>query len=378
MKTLPAAAAPRTIVCLSHLAWESGLFQRPQHLMTCFAQAGHRVLYLGCAGHAAQKRALKAGTFSEGSGEFINVSYSPFTKTAETVRRHLLARQIRKQIANSSNVTLWVTHPALYPLLSSLSLGDTPIVFDSMDPFTHFERSSNDDIIHSMWLCKAAVAVFTGGRTMHEKLTDTFKALRRSTRKVHCFPSGVDWAHFAHAASPELAISPLVANLPKPVWGYFGAVDERVDADLARILCVANPQGSVVLAGPILHHPLRDGETMPNLHTPGAVPYAELPALLKGFDVCLLPFAQTDLVAQISPTKTPEYLAGGKPVVSVAIPDVETTWGDLVAVAASHDEFVVACHAAKPLTSEQCDIARHRASSWQQIADEMLAVLNGK
>lgn len=338
--------------------------------MSRFCEMGHEVCFLGCVGKKSLTSLTKTGLF-RGKGRFVNLSYSPFSERLEWLRRLWMLTETRRWLpSDKTDITLWVTHPALLP--AAKAMPHSRLVFDAMDPFTLFEKHDRDRYIaNTLTLCRKACAVFTGGHTMHEQLTGLLTDNGIETGHVRCFPSGIEWKHFAYATDSAMPVHPFVARLPKPVWGYFGAIDERVDCDLIRRLCEANASGSIVLAGPQLRQLFSESDAPDNLVLPGALHYDELPALLKGFDVCLLPFKDTELVRQLSPTKTPEYLAGHKPVVSTPIPDVQNTWGDLVHIAHSADAFVQYCRTASPPTDKQYAQARQLAPEWDTIAKDM-------
>src|SRR5690606_11599949 len=151
--------------------------------------------------------------------------------------------------------------------------------------------------------------VFTGGRSLDKSTRSMIDVLLdgqpvgRHTPPVHCLPSGIDYEHFQRALDAPAA----TPDAGAPVFGYFGAIDERMDWDLLRQLA-AQTRGRVVLAGPVIGALPQD--IPDNIHLAGALPYSGLPALLASFSVCLIPFRQTPLVQHVSPTKTPEYLAG--------------------------------------------------------------------
>ena len=175
-------------------------------------------------------------------------------------------------------------------------------------------------------LLERADVVFTGGRSLYESKRDR-------NPNVHCFPSAVDADHFARALDAELAVPDDLAGLPGPVFGYYGVVNERLDYDLIARLADAPGVGSVVLVGPTIKVDPASLPRRANLHYLGQRSYDELPAYLKGFDVCIMPWALNEATRTISPTKTLEYMAAGKPIVSTAVRDVVRDHGDLVFVA---------------------------------------------
>jgi glycosyltransferase involved in cell wall biosynthesis len=201
--------------------------------------------------------------------------------------------------------------------------------------------------------------------------------VRSPSAPVHCFPSGVDLQHFAKALDPAAVEDSPVWDLPTPRYGYFGAIDERMDWDIVTGLAAVT-DGSVILAGPILREP--PGELPDNVHLMGPVEYERLPELLAGFDVCLIPFRNSSLVEFVSPTKTPEYLAGGRPVVSTPIPDVVADYGDLVRIAATPEDFAAACIELAAQSAAPEILAREsaqRARTWDQIAGQMDEIITG-
>lgn len=369
------------IICLSHLAWEPTLFQRPQQLMLRFARAGHEMLYFGCVG-GRRVLQLKGGGGrealrgeirfpSKGSLSYENVEFSAFSSRRSALMRsmyaNLLADRAMEKPANAPRV-VWIYHPSLLTITDRLE-GDC-IVYDVMDRFDAFAKSA--DAVHAAeyTLLQRADVIFAGGRSLQSHALGQLQAVSRNV-PVHYQPSGVELQHFEQALSPALPIPADVAGLPRPIFGYFGAVDERLDFEIIGHLCASAPHASVLLIGPQLISPPK----IENLHSIGARPYKQLPAYLKAFDVALLPFLQSQLVAHISPTKTPEYLAGGKPVVSTSIPDVIRDYRDIVTFADSPEDFARKCgdlaeHPPDPW--RLCEAARSRAKTWDRISSEML------
>jgi UDP-galactopyranose mutase len=181
-----------------------------------------------------------------------------------------------------------------------------------------------------------ADVVFTGGYSLWE-------AKRGRHANIHPFPSSVDQAHFAKARVSRQEPADQAA-LPWPRLGFYGVIDERMDLDLLAALADARPNWSVVLVGPVVKVDPADLPKRANLHYLGGKAYEELPHYLGGWDVALMPFAINDSTRFISPTKTPEYLAAGLPVVSTSIRDVIFPYGNagIVHIADTPEEFIVA------------------------------------
>lgn len=235
-------------------------------------------------------------------------------------------------------------------------------VYDCMDELANFKFAPPELAVLERELMTAADVVFTGGYSLWE-------AKRDRHPNIHPFPSSVDRAHFARARSmreePEDQ-----AHIPWPRFGFYGVVDERMDLELIAALADARPEWSVVIVGPVVKIDPADLPKRPNLHYLGGKGYDDLPKYLGGWDVALMPFAINESTRFISPTKTPEYLAGGRPVVSTPIVDVVRHYGDLEAVkiAATADEFISACDQALALS--------RRKGDWLKAVDAALSALS--
>jgi glycosyltransferase involved in cell wall biosynthesis len=158
------------------------------------------------------------------------------------------------------------------------------------------------------------------------------------------------------------------------VLGYFGVVDERMDYELVAKLADANPDWSVVMIGPAIKVDPAVFPQRSNLHWLGGREYKDLPAYCKGFDVCLMPFAMNEHTEFINPTKSLEYMATGRLVVSSAVPDVVSNFGSVVKVARSHDEFIQLCRQAVE-KGDQAAVERGlkmaSESSWESIVNKL-------
>jgi UDP-galactopyranose mutase len=218
----------------------------------------------------------------------------------------------------------------------SRGLTSSATVFDCMDELSAFHGAPPELLKHESELLNRADLVFTGGQSLYE-------AKRERHRRVYAFPSSVDVPHF-RSARREKADPGDQAGIPHPRLGFFGVVDERMDLALLDAVAASRPDWHLVILGPCVKI---DPATLPrraNIHYLGMKKYEELPAYLSGWDVALLPFAKNDSTKFISPTKTPEYLAAGRPVVSTSVRDVVRPYGDqgMVYIADGADGFVQA------------------------------------
>lgn len=235
------------------------------------------------------------------------------------------------------------------------------VVFDCMDELSAFRFAPAELKTLEAELMCAADVVFTGGYSLYEAKKDRHA-------NIHPFPSSVDAAHFAQARTTQPDHEAQV-DLPKPRLGYYGVIDERLDLKLIEALADARPDWSSVFVGPVVKISPDDLPRRPNLHYLGQRAYAELPALLAGWDVALMPFVIDESTRFISPTKTPEYLVGGRSVVSTPVVDVKRHYGDLagVRIADGPEAFVAACDAA---------LAGRDDRSWMAEADAVLETMS--
>jgi UDP-galactopyranose mutase len=256
------------------------------------------------------------------------------------------------------SLVAWYYTPMMLPFSRHLDAALT--VYDAMDELSKFRFAPPQLLDLERELMGNADIVFTGGSSLYEAKKDRHP-------NVHCFPSSVDRAHFAKARA-KLFDPADQEDLPKPRLGFYGVLDERFDTELLGNAAEMRPDWSFVMVGPVVKIAPEDLPNRPNIHYLGPKTYDVLPAYLAGWDAALMPFAMNESTQFISPTKTPEYLAGGKPVVSTPIRDVVRHYGQLqgVKIASTPDEFVAACE-------EALELSRNRESGWLAEADLMLS-----
>lgn len=320
------------LICLSHLRWNF-VFQRPQHLMTRYART-RRVYFV--EEPIVEDLAQPGVSIDLHDGVFVVVPRLPRDYTAAQAVR--AQRAILDQVIAANQITrfvLWYYTPQA--LKFSDHLRPQAIVYDCMDELAAFKDAPAELVTLEAALMKRADVVFTGGQSLYE-------AKRHLHHNIHALPSSVDVAHFGTARS-GLEDPHDQRRLPRPRLGFFGVLDERLDIELLRGVAEARPAWQLVIIGPVVKIDPASLPRLPNIHYLGPKRYEELPAYLAGWDLALLLFARNAATRFISPTKTPEYLAAGKPVVSTSIRDVVTPYGDrdLVRIADSVDDFVNAC-----------------------------------
>ena len=319
------------LICLSHLRWDF-VFQRPQHLMTRFAKQG-RVFYV--EEPVLTEEAERMECEQRESGFYLVVPHLRADESGQTMTEkmaQMLSELLRKYDICSYH--LWYYTPMAIPWTAHLKPIAT--VYDCMDELSAFQGAPTELKLREQELFRRADLVFTGGYSL-------FDAKRSLHPNVYAFPSSIDVSHFARARSittePEDQ-----SSLPHPRIGYCGVIDERMDLDLLAGIAQRRPNWQLVMVGPvakIAHDLLPRGD---NIHYLGMKSYDELPGYMSGWDVAILPFAKNESTRFISPTKTPEYLAAGKPVISTAISDVVRPYGisGLVHIAETPDDFVSA------------------------------------
>jgi len=347
------------VICFSHLRWDF-VFQRPQHLMTRLAKS-FRVVFWE---EPKEVAGLSEPTLSlrpcPKSGVTVASPELPAGLDQHGIDAALRVMLDRVQANRDGKLILWYYTPMM--LSFSQHLEADCVVYDCMDELTNFKFAAPELRTREAQLLQTADLVFTGGYSLYEAKRDRHPS-------VHPFPSSVEREHFIVARGP--VEEPLDQRaLPRPRLGFYGVVDERMDLDLLAHLADARPEWSLVIIGPVVKISQDDLPRRANLHYLGARQYGELPTYLAGWDVALMPFAINEATRFISPTKTPEYLSAGKPVVSTAITDVIRHYGAMegVKIAETAEAFVTACDEALALARGD--------SAWLEQADAFLLQTN--
>ena len=360
------ATTSETILCLSHLRWDF-VFQRPQHLLVRCARH-HRVVYFEEPMLDAREPELE---MRAEANLIIAVPHLPTgmsVDAAELAQRKMIDRVLYD--LDNPRPVLWYTTPM--PIAFTHHIKSRAIVYDCMDELSLFHGAPAGLAEREALLLKCADVVFTGGYSLYE-----YKRAHSQHRNIHPFPSSVDVPHFARAREP-LADPADQSDIPHPRVGFFGVIDERMDLALLAELADQRPDLQLVMIGPVAKIAPDSLPRRPNLHWLGSKAYRELPAYLAGWDVAMLPFARNAATRFISPTKTPEYLAAGRPVVSTSITDVVRPYGreGLAWIADTAGEFAAAIDEA--LRSDRVARTAHADAflaglSWDRTWSEMWA-----
>jgi len=330
--SLPLILIKHDLVCFSHLRWDF-VFQRPQHLLKRAAK-DRRVFFV-------EEPIFDNGTMrldirERDGGVQVVVPHLPVGLSSpvahDVVMRDLLRHLFKTHKLN--DYVFWYYTPMALSYTSDLN--PLAVIYDCMDELSAFKNAPARLSSFEQELFERADLVFTGGRSL-------YSAKKSQHHSVHCFPSSIDRDHFMEARTTK--DEPLdQKDIAHPRLGFFGVIDERFDVELLDAIAKSRPDWNFILLGPVVKI---DPEALPrhkNIYYLGSKSYQELPKYIAGWDVALLLFASNEATRFISPTKTPEYLAAGRPVVSTPIRDVVSPYGEmnLVHIAKTPDEFISA------------------------------------
>lgn len=355
------------IIVFSHLRWDF-VYQRPQHLLSRLAST-HPVYFIEepVPGdellptwhiRESQKNVKVCRPQTPSSAPGFDKQQMPFLKN---LLRQLIAQE------GLGEYILWFYSPMA--LSAASELRPAAIIYDCMDELSAFLGAPPELVDCENALLAQSDMVFTGGVSL-------YRAKKNRHSRVYCFPSSVDAAHFATALDdiPEAVDQ---AGLSHPRFGYYGVIDERMDLPLIGALADARPDWQLVMVGPVVKIDPSTLPERPNIHYFGQRSYSELPSYLKGWDVCMMPFARNRSTEFISPTKTLEYMAAQKPIVSTPITDVAEAFGEIVYLGGTPTEFIAACERALNADSAERALRQERMqnvlaqTSWSGTVSRM-------
>lgn len=319
------------LLCFSHLRWNF-VYQRPQHLMTRCAKSFKVVFFEEPLIESVAQPRLDMRA-DQGVTIAVPVLPENFSEVEKNAAQKQLLDDMLKALS-PTQLALWYYTPM--SLAFSRHLDARLCVYDCMDELSGFKGAPPEILRFERELFDRADLVFTGGHSLYE-------AKKERHPRVYAYPSSVDTEHFRRSRSvpPDPQDQ---ASIPKPRLGFFGVIDERLDVELVEKLSAARPDWHQVIIGPVVKI---DPSTLPraaNIHYLGIKPYAALPDYLAGWDIAFMPFARNAATRFISPTKTPEYLAAGRPVISTPIHDVVHSYGQngLVSIAETAEDVIAA------------------------------------
>ena len=360
------------IIVHSHLCWD-WVWQRPQQFLSRLS-ARHNILFVETVGPDAGLVAPLARFCVLEDFPNITALRIQFpawrwenARYVDAERRRLLQEFLQAPPgAQFRDAVQWFYDPMAVTAFAG-QLGEILTVYDCMDELSQFRGAPPEITQREARLLMRADVVFTGGRKL-------FESKSRYHDNCHFYGCGVDWQHFGQAREDATTVPPQLASVPKPVLGYFGVVDERMDYELIAKLADANPNWSVAMIGPVLKVEESSLPQRPNLYWLGKQNYSDLPAFCKGFDVCMMPFALNESTEFINPTKALEYMATGRPIVSTAVPDVVRNFGSVVKIADGPDEFISHCRQALEQPDGEtieAGLKMARENSWESIVEKL-------
>lgn len=360
------------VLCLSHLRWDF-VYQRPNHLMSRCARQ-RRVFFLEEPVFDASTPRLVQREVASNLLTLVP-HLPPCTARDEALR---LQRKMVDDLCGRFGVRspiLWFFTPM--PVDFTAHVDASLVVYDCMDELSAFRGAPPELRLCERRLFARADIVFTGGHSLYE-------AKRAEHPRVHAFPSSVDAAHFAAARTAGEGGPPDQDTLPRPRLGFFGVVDERMDRELLATIADERPMWQIVMLGPVVKIDPASLPRRDNVHYLGPRRYDELPAYIAGWDVAIMPFALNEATRFISPTKTLEYLAAGKPVVSTPIRDVVRPYGErgLVHVGAGRgfveaiDDVLRERGTTQERQRREAADAYVASTSWDRTWDQMHALVS--
>ncbi len=361
------------IVVFSHLRW-GFVWQRPQQFLSRFAKQ-HPILF------------VEEPFFDLQPGAEIDVQYHRVMPNVSVLCPHLppewnrdprlpemLRNWTRVAIEEMNEGTGGAFDPPLLwyysPMDSAWSLGHFPhrgVVYDCMDELSNFTGAPKALIANEARLMEHADIVFTGGYEMGEKR-------KKLHPNVHIFGCGVEFDHFNKASDPTTIVPPDIDFMARPILGWFGVVDERVDYAMIGEMARMKTNWSFAMVGPVVKVDPNLLPHAPNLFWMGGRDYEQLPNYCAAFDFCMMPFAMNASTQYINPTKGLEYMATGRPIISTPVKDVVRQWSDIVTIANNASEFVAAAEnwLRHPDHSRiERGLAKARESSWESTVAHM-------
>jgi UDP-galactopyranose mutase len=362
------------LICISHLRWDF-VWQRPQHILSRLAKQ-YRVFFVEepvTDPEVDEPRLDIAQGRGENPVTVIRLMQSAREQRwighndpeTQSTYENLLAEYFAQ---GSEDRILWLYTPMAAPFVDVLK--PSLLVYDVMDELSAFKGAPAALREQDRYMLGKADVVFAGGVSM-------YRARLPYASNIHLFPSGVEIEHFARAATQTMPRPEDITQMSGPIIGYFGVIDERMDMPVLAKLAASHPDWNIVMLGPVVKIDPGELPQAPNLYFLGMKEYEELPSYLAYFDVALVPFAMNEATRYLSPTKTLEYLAAGKPVVAAPIADIVELYGDYVRIGETPEDYVT--HVESALAETQAE-RQERATrvekllqlyTWDYIAGEM-------
>ncbi len=361
------------ILVFSHLRW-GFVWQRPQQFLSRFAKK-HTILF------------VEEPMFDLGEGAEPSLSLHRVMPNVVVACPHVspswnsnpqmpeLLRKFTRQAMETQNDDGEFDAPLIWyysPMDAAWSLGhfaNRGVVYDSMDELSQFTGAPKTLVANEARLMEYSDVVFAGGYELYLKKKDRHP-------NVHFFGCGVEYEHFALAQDPVTAVPPDIDFMGRPILGWFGVIDERVDYGLIGEVARKRPDWSIAMVGPVVKVDPNLLPHFPNLFYLGQRDYQVLPNYCKAFDICIMPFANNASTQYINPTKALEYMATGKPIISTPVKDVVRQYADLLTITSNNspEEFVKAAEQIFQNSNPgriAAGIEKARQNSWENTVATM-------
>jgi glycosyltransferase involved in cell wall biosynthesis len=366
----------RPILVHSHLRWDF-VWQRPQQLFSRFARTRdvlfvEEPIFLDDAVRPSLEISNPVARVFRAIPKLPG-AYRDSEAAMHTAVRSLLldALGTAGELAGRFDSPIqWFYTPMPAPTMIG-AFNEAAVVYDCMDELAQFKFAPNELVQRERFLLARSDVVFAGGAALAQSKS-------RFHDNVHFYGCGVDAEHFGKARLESTRTHPLLDDIQSPILGYIGVIDERLDYVLIGKLAEAMPDATIVMVGPVVKVDPRELPRHANIRWLGQQQYDDLPTFTKKFDVCLMPFAINKATEYINPTKTLEYMATAKPIVSTPVADVVRNFTPIVAVADSLDEYVAAVRDALETPNpelRQLGLEKTLAASWEGITNEMTRLM---
>ncbi|MBT7192175.1 MAG: glycosyltransferase [Anaerolineae bacterium] len=303
------------IICFSIIEWQFR-FQRPQQLVSQFAEEGHSCFYVKTTFHQNEV-SLKQNRISE---SIINIQLPGPTGlniytdelTPEIIEKMIAAMELLYHRENLSMPICLVHLPFWTPLVLELKKRwGCKIIYDCMDEHAGFSTNSDAMLHQEEVLLRNADLVLATSQILYQKCSEI-------TKQVMLLPNAVDFEHFNHSGTENP-----ISDFRNPIIGYIGAISDWFDSQMVAFAASSHPEWQFVLIGDTYGADLVPFQGLKNVHLLGEKAYANIPPYLSAFDVACIPFKRTSLTLATNPVKFYEYLSAGKPIVSVDLPELE-------------------------------------------------------
>jgi len=385
-----------TILCLSYIEWDA-TFQRPHHLVQGLSKR-YNVFY--CApirAHNVDSLSWAIENFERKISETLTVLI-PLVFPGERIVKNEFFNQIIRKINSKIiltrlieylnkkgivHLTIYANSPFFLNVIKGLKFDF--LIYDVMDDLTSFPDAPKNASQIEDELFESADLVFTGTYSIYE-------IKKNKHKNIHFVQCGVDYHHFAMDNVEETEKPPdikeikkpskksplekgdaLVSGCVNPIIGYFGALNERLDCELIKKIAYERTGWSLVMIGP-KYESVVDLPKARNIYYLGKKHYRDLPKYLSEFDVAIVPYSLKGGTQFVNPVKVLEYLSGGKPVVSTAIPDVKRFFSEYVYIADNEKDFIKKIEEALKNNTPEAETKRKefaKKRSWEMMVEEM-------